>query len=137
MNTSLALHIISLVMWVGGILILTRVIHQFVKLNGDVKLLAAISKKIYFGWILSGCALAILTGLYQISVNGAKHYFSQGWFHGKLTLVIILIIITGILFPIVKKLSDNITPSAGKIMGLHGSTGLILILAVFATLLGR
>ena len=47
MNASLALHIISLVMWIGGILILTRVIHQFVKLNGDVTLLSAISKKIY------------------------------------------------------------------------------------------
>lgn len=137
MNASLALHIISLVMWIGGILILTRVIHQFVKLNGDVTLLSAISKKIYFGWIISGFVLALITGIYQISFRGADYYFSKGWFHGKLTLIIILAIVTGLLFPIVKNLEKSKLPSPGKIMGLHGTTGLILILAVFATMLGR
>ncbi len=133
MKISIALHLIALVGWVGGLLILTRVIQQAVKLGANLKVLAPISKRIYYGWILPGFALSLITGLYQLIRGGAAFYMKQGWFHGKLTLVILLVIVTFMLMPVIKGLEAGRVPTSGKMMTLHGLTGLILILIVFET----
>jgi putative membrane protein len=134
MNISLAVHIISLVMWIGGVLILTRAMHLFAKEGGDLKILQLISNKVYFGWILPGLLLSVGTGVYQLISRGVAFYMKQGWFHAKLTLVLVLIAATVALFFAVKDIRAGIMPKPSRVMGIHGIAGLVLITVVFLTL---
>lgn len=132
LNISLALHIVGIVMWTGSLIVASRIIALGVNSANDNS--AAWLKKIFYGWTLAGLALVTLTGLYQLMVGGGPGvYFEQGWFHGKVTLVIVLYIATFIFSRFLKQTQKK----ASTAMMIHGLTGLCLILIVFLTFLGR
>ena len=132
LNISLALHIIGIVMWTGSLIVASRIIALGVNSANDNS--AAWLKKIFFGWTLSGLALVTLTGFYQLMVGGGPAvYFKQGWFHGKITLVIVLYIVTFLFAGFLKQAQKK----SSTAMMIHGLTGLCLILIVFLTFLGR
>jgi putative membrane protein len=126
-------------MWMGGLMVLTR----FMKLAaaGSAAPMSAdfskMLKRIYFGFGVGGCVVTLLTGIYQLLARGMQFYMSQGWFHGKLTLVLVAIIITVVIGTLVKAVSAGRSVSAAKVGAMHGIISLILVLAVFSTILGR
>jgi len=132
LNLSLALHIIGIVMWTGSLIVASRIIALGVNNANDNS--ASWLKKIFFGWTLSGLVLVTLTGLYQLIIGGGPGvYFKQGWFHGKVTLVIVLYIVT-FLF---SRFLNQEQKKASTAMMIHGLTGLCLILIILLTFLGR
>lgn len=136
LKVSIALHIIGIVMWVGGLMILTRFLKIFTVAGDGTPALAAMVSRVFFGYVLAGFGVAVLTGLYQISYRGFGFYMSQGWFHGKLTLIVLLLVVTGLTFADVKKVKGGVTLSRGRVGALHGMVHLVLLGAVFLTLLG-
>ena len=136
-NISIALHIIGIVMWMGGLMILTR----FMKLSAEGTVSApgftAMLKRVYFGFGVGGCALTVLTGLYQLMTRGFGFYFSQGWFHGKITLVLVALVVTAVIGTLVKAVEAGRSVSKGRVIACHALMGTILLLVVFATILGR
>lgn len=137
MKFSIALHIIGLVLWVGTVLILSLSTFLIEKNNLNKKDFPVIANKLLLAGILPGFVLTLFTGLYQIFSMGFSFYMKQGWFHGKLTFLIILTIISVIFAFVIKDFKKNIWPTKGKLMAIHGSTGICFVLIVFLTILGR
>lgn len=136
MPVSLSLHIIGIVMWLGSLLILTRLLT--VCAEGQVsESLGKMSRKLYFGWTLGGLVLTLLTGLYQLIAGGIGYYMKAGWFHGKLTFLIVLLVVTVLLARPVNMVSRGENVHQKNVMALHGVTGLCLIVIVFLTMVGR
>ena len=132
LKLSLALHVIGIVMWTGSLIVASRIIALGVKSANDNS--AIWLKKIFFGWTMAGLVLVTLTGLYQLMIGGGPGvYFEQGWFHGKVTLVIILYIVTFLFSRFISQTQKK----ASTAMMIHGLTGLCLILIILLTFLGR
>jgi len=138
MKVSLALHLIGIVFWLGSLIVLTRLLSLgsdvVPKINDDLKRL---SGKVFWGFSVGGLVLSTITGLYQITSSGVGYYMKQGWFHGKLTLVILLYGVTVVTAVQVKKFQFGAALSRKTVGILHGSSSLILVIAVFLTILGR
>lgn len=129
---SIAFHIMGIVMWIGSMLICSRFIAMSINEQRDN---SAWFSKIFWGWTLPGVLITVFSGIAQLMLNGFGFYFTQGWFHAKLTLVVILLVATFLLGQII--LSDRPLKSAARPMAIHGITGLILIIVTFLTILGR
>ncbi len=137
MEVSIALHIIGIAYWNVGMMVLTNLLRRAAVANGQDATLNLVSKKTAFGVVLPGLVLSIVTGLYQLVSMGMASYFSRGWFHGKLTLVMVLLGITIYCFlklPRVATLSESMRATFLK---LHIGSALIFIVVVFLTILGR
>lgn len=137
MLISIALHIIGLTLWLGTLILISRLVAvvaaDFEKHSGLVPFLSRAFK----GYGFSGLALTLITGVYQLANRGVGFYMKQGWFHTKLTLVIVLLIVTAVLGASIAQLKRGETFSKGRGMALHGIAALCLVVIVFLTILGR
>lgn len=102
----------------------------------QAKIISA-SRAAMLGYLLPGALITTISGLYQISINGAAYYFKQGWFHGKLTGVIVLFIATGLLFAEVRRVSQGLDVRTARLAMVHGIAGLSFLANVFLTILMR
>lgn len=132
MNYSIAFHVIGICFWMGGLLILTRVMAVN---DGASQTLAKSVKRLWLGYALPGFILVLLSGLYQLNYRGFAYYFGpgQGWFHMKLTAVIVLAIITGLVWREVSRFQAGGVPNKKLLGALHGISALLLVLLVFLT----
>ncbi len=132
LKISIALHIIGFIMWTGSLLISSRIIALSAK-NNQLASISAWSKKIVFGWMLPGLVITVLTGTYQLMSKGMGYYMTQGWFHGKLTLAIILFVASILMIKVVKSPQAN-----SKLpMVIHGIAGICMFLIVFLTVINK
>lgn len=132
---SVAIHIIGIVMWLGGLLVLTRLFKLFTLGHSGLQQVSGMMSRIFFGYVILGTVLTVCTGLYQLSYSGVAAYMSQGWFHGKLTLVLILLVVTAICFQYLRRIQKGATLSRGMVGALHGVVGLTLLVGVFITVI--
>jgi uncharacterized membrane protein len=137
MKFSLALHLVGIIMWLGGLLMVTRFMALTCcdqKPAGDV---AAAVKKLFFGWVMGGLALATATGLYQVLSVGLSVYMKQGWFHGKLTLIIALMVVSILTLIQVKQVAGGQSVAKSKIMAFHGIAGICMLGIIVLTMVAR
>lgn len=137
MNLSLAIHIIGIVAWVGGLLILTRVMTIFSQPLSDREAILQICKRLFWGWCVGGLAVATVTGTIQILIRGIGFYMAQGWFHAKLTFVIALLVATFGVGLQMKRATSGATLKRGTVMAFHGVAGASMIAITLLTFLGR
>ena len=138
MKISIAIHLVGIVFWIGGVLLLPRIMKALVDAPQAAAALAPALKKVFFGFIVPGIVMVILTGVFQFFVGGGFGlYMKQGWFHGKLTFVILLLVATALLFGEVSKVISGGSPSRAKLGAIHGITALSLVAIVFLTIIGR
>lgn len=142
MAVSLAFHIVGMIMWVGALLIMTRMLRGFAEnpssTFGDQGLpLRAVIKRTWVGFGLGGMGLSLISGTFQLLNRGMSFYMSQGWFHGKLTFIVILLVVTLIVHRNVLSVANGGGVTRKTIGMLHGLSGLSFILIVFLTILGR
>ncbi len=87
----LALHVFSLLFWVGSLVSITRVLAAAVGETDAVRQrLASAARKIYRAVASPWMGIATLTGVGMI-VEQRGLYFRFGWFHGKLTVAIVML----------------------------------------------
>lgn len=137
MRISLAFHVIGMIFWVGALMIIPTFLRS-VKMGVDpqAKIVSA-ARSAMLGYLLPGALITTISGLYQISINGAAYYFKQGWFHGKLTGVVILFIATGLLFAEIRRLSQGLDVRTARLGMIHGIAGLAFLANIFLTILMR
>lgn len=138
MTLSLAIHIIGIVLWLGGVLIATLFANIMLKAGdkaGEAWPMAA--SKIFWSFAVSGLVVTTLTGLYQLMTRGMAFYMKQGWFHGKLTLLIALFVVTVLVGRDLSRVKNGQPIERKKIMMLHGIAGIIFVAVVMLTMLGR
>lgn len=84
-------------------------------------------------YTMFGMLLTLVTGVYQLVTMGMSSYMKQGWFHGKLTLVIVAIVAT-LMFPKAANALKGVGAASRTAMTIHGIVGLILIIVVTLTI---
>ena len=87
-----ALHIIALVCWFAGLFYLPRlfVYHAMSEDEASRERFCVMERKLYRGIMLPSMVATLVFGIALLSLN-AGAYFSQGWMHAKLALVVLLI----------------------------------------------
>ena len=137
MAISFTFHMVGVVFWLGGIIFLTRIMKLLdqdrIADDGLVRLV----RVSWNGFVLPGAALLVASGLYQLLYTGLGHFMKQGWFHGKLTLVLILVVLTVIVALEVGKVGRKVPPSRMKLSVCHGGVSAILVLVIALTYFGR
>lgn len=141
MAYSLAIHVVGIVFWVGGLLVLTRMLKlssvEGALPDGARTEVAKMVKRSYFGLVIAGVVLSLVTGVYQILERGIGFYMAQGWFHGKLTLVIVLLVVTAVFGVQVRNAASGKPVKPGLVGMMHGLTSGILLVVALLTLVGR
>ena len=130
----LTLHLIGITLWVGGMLLLTRMLRWMLSTNAFDERARLFIKRLYLCYLLPGAGLTLAAGILQLVTVGIPFYMQQGWFHAKLTFVIVLLVSTALLG---RDLSIPGRLSAGRALVYHGITGATLLAAVALTLFGR
>ena len=137
MQWSFALHIIGIIFWLGGLLILTRFARVSSEPGAMSQQFRAIMRKSWFVYVIQGMVFTLLTGLFQLFAGGGPgFYFKQGWFHGKVTLVFVLIAATVMLGMEIKRISDSLPANPNRlrmiqILTIVSMLGIVLLTKVF------
>lgn len=137
MKISIAFHLVGMIMWLGALLVTTRFMRVFAAGEAMPDTLRAILKRTWFGFGIGGAVVAVASGLSQLFLGGVSVYMAQGWFHGKLTFVIVLLVVTALVHVTVLGVAAGGSVTKKRAGILHGLTGLSLIVIVFLTILGR
>lgn len=133
------LHIIGLILWLGGIITLARLCGHHASLEDAAarKALIPFEKKSYLISVLPGFLLALVTGIIMLvsKAGGMAHYFApeSPWgltFHIKLTIILVLIVLDQLVAAKMRKLHAEDEGSRGFFMATHGIIGLLMIITV-------
>ncbi len=106
-----AFHLFGLVAWLGGLLFLTNLLAKAsVEADSNVKTrIFALARRFYFTAALPGLAITLIMGILLIvdSIQNADpelgSVFKQGWFHGKLLAVIVLLAVDFMVMKAIQK----------------------------------
>ena len=87
-----ALHIIAVVCWFAGLFYLPRlfVYHAMSEDSTSRERFCVMERKLYRGIMNPSMIATLLLGFGLIATNPG-YYFSQGWMHAKLALVLLLV----------------------------------------------
>lgn len=102
-----ALHVISIIAWMAGILYLPRfyVYHTEVSHGSETdKLLQKMERRLLRVIINPAMVLTFVSGI-TLAVTG--HYYLDGWFHIKMLFVLIMLTIHGLLAKYRKDFINN------------------------------
>jgi uncharacterized membrane protein len=132
----LSLHIVGLILWMGGLFMLTRHVGMHVEQpNGPQEPLKVYESKSYYMGVLPGFLLTLATGLYALIQNPAIYMKADGvWgatFHAKLTLVFVLIVADQLFHLRMRRFHHKGDGSRKLFMAIHGIVGLCFIVIVF------
>ena len=138
MRISLALHIIGIVFWLGGLILLPRVMKGVEGIPQPGASLPMQLKRVFFGFVLGGFGLSLVSGVYQFFLGGGfAVYMKHGWFHGKLTLVAVLLAATLFLAMEIKKGARGEAYNQGRLLAIHAASASSLFIIVFLTFMLR
>jgi uncharacterized membrane protein len=139
---SLAIHILGIIFWVGGIICLSRVLRIFVSSNaaalgaaGDGVVGSA--RALWKGFVLGGMLVVLASGVGNIVVGAGAAYFQQGWFHTKLTLVVGLIALTVFTGLQMARLARGELLKRSHLAMIHGGASALVLFILLITYLGR
>ena len=86
-----AFHIVAMVAWFAGLFYLPRLFVYHADAHDKISLerFKIMERRLYYGITWPSAVVTTLLGLLLISYN-PSYYFKAGWFHAKLTLVVLL-----------------------------------------------
>jgi protoporphyrinogen IX oxidase len=125
---TLVFHIIGLVFWLGGLLVVTRVlaIHTEETSVETRATLSLLETRLFKGFTHPGAALMLITGIMLVSHD--PYYLRQHWLHAKLLLVAILIVLDLRLYFRARAFqAGKIQLTRGECMGMHGVIALVFV----------
>src|SRR3954468_19364438 len=117
-------HFLFLFIWVGSLLSLNCLLGYFSQEKKDPRL-----RSMYFFVDLPSMVVAVICGIFLFILKGA--HFNEGWFHMKLTFIILLVITDIITGRTICRLKDG-EGKKFKFKILHGLTILFLIGILFS-----
>jgi len=134
-------HVLGVVIYVGGLMALTRLLGHAVRFE-DARSRAdayRIFQRMHKFANLIGLVLLLVTGIWLIVWDPAgKSYLKQGYFHMKLTAIVIL---AGCDIAFTRKLmrlrGEGPQPPAAFFRIMHGVVGLALLIVLAALFLVR
>lgn len=88
-----AFHIISVIAWMAGMLYLPRlyVYHSGITIHSETSELFKTMERRLLRYIINPAMIAAWSfGIWLASLVGFHNIFAEGWFHAKLTLLVLL-----------------------------------------------
>ncbi len=136
---TLLFHIVGLVFWIGGLLVVTSLLGQHSE-EDSVEGRGALERaamRILNGMANPGAIISIVTGF--ILVSGRASYYAHAlWFQAKAILVVCMIVLHGITYLRARRLvSAELLVPRKSWMVLHGAISLVFFLILICVLLGR
>ncbi len=136
---TLVFHILGLVFWIGGLLIVTNLLAQHTQEASPEarQALGRLEMKLLRGMANPGALLTVITGLMLIFLN-RSYYLRAGWLHAKLALVAVLLGLHWVVFSRTKSfVVGRIELQRRDCMTLHGAIALIFLGILILVLPGQ
>ncbi|MBI5136003.1 MAG: CopD family protein [Nitrospirae bacterium] len=124
----LTFHLLGMVLWTGGLLTISRMAAYHTAEAPEVQpRLAWVEGRMYWLVAIPGAVITVVTAAGLVASSPAD-YTDQGWFHGKMVLVGLLIGLNALLHVKLGALKAH-PESARKALfsAVHGTIGLTLI----------
>ena len=130
-SLALAAHLIGVILWIGG----GAVAATIAAAAGGDKAIIGIARKAAMQWSTPGLLLAWAGGLTILIPAFTETYASMGWMHAKLTLLLALSGVHGVLSAKLRKAASGEKPaSAGLLNGfaiaMVAGAAIVVFLAV-------
>jgi len=92
-------HVLGVIGYAGGVLAVSRLLVLVARSEPSLRAsAAALGRRVYLSLVLPAAVLLFGSGIYLLVADPAgKGYMKQGYFHMKLTLVLILMIVDHLL----------------------------------------
>ena len=132
-------HVLGLVFWVGGLLVTSMALTRHTQeASADARQALARLERIYLrGLADPGALLTILAGVSLIMTN-SSYYLHAPWLHIKLTFVLLLVGLHGIVAVRTKRFSTGrITMQRSEARLLVVATLFLFLSILIATLVGQ
>lgn len=127
---SLVLHLVGVVLWMGGLMAMSRALVLMAKRPGPGRpVLAELAGRLNILAVL-GLLLSLGSGLYQLSLWPSGAFATTRWMHHKLTALIAVAVVHGLLFRLQRRWQgqgETVELARGQAAALHGIVGLLLI----------
>jgi uncharacterized integral membrane protein (TIGR00701 family) len=124
----LTFHLLGVILWAGGLLGISRMAAYHTAEAAEIKpRFAWVEWRMYWLVAIPGAVITLITAAGILSVSPVD-YSEQGWFHGKMMLVGLLIGLNAMLHIKLKALTVN--PDGVKkavFSAVHGTIGLTII----------
>ncbi|EAQ67474.1 hypothetical protein MED121_16144 [Marinomonas sp. MED121] len=87
-----AFHLVAMVSWFAGLFYLPRIFvyHADAKDTISNERFKIMERKLYRGIMTPAAVVTLALGIWLVSFN-PEYYMKSGWFHAKLTLVVVLL----------------------------------------------
>ena len=105
-----AFHLVGIVLWFGALLQVTRLLKTRARSPESTwETLHAIERRTQLFVGFPGLFLTVLTGLTLLfhHPEGTANFMKHGWFHAKLTAVIIAIVVDVLVFVTIRQSSQS------------------------------
>ncbi|MEP5759749.1 MAG: protoporphyrinogen oxidase HemJ [Litoreibacter sp.] len=132
-----SIHVISIIAWMAGMLYLPRlfVYHVDAEVGSDKsKTFKVMERRLLKAIINPAMISAWIFGLWAAYEIGA---FSQGWFHAKLTLVILMSAAHGYLSRCVKRFSRDENKKSAKFYRILNEVPTVLMIFIVILVIGK
>jgi protoporphyrinogen IX oxidase len=132
-----ALHVISIIAWMAGMLYLPRlfVYHADAAVGSDKsETFKVMERRLLKAIINPAMVAAWVFGLWLAYEIGA---FSQGWFHAKLTLVLLMSAVHGYLSRCVKRFARDENKNSAKFYRVLNEVPTVLMIFIVILVIGK
>jgi putative membrane protein len=131
-----ALHLVGAILWVGGVAFVGILALAAATADIESQKLARIARVGVLARVTVGMGLAWVAGLLILVPSFRDVYARAGWMHAKLTLILVVSALTGVLSGHLRKAAQGSVPlSPGKVRGLSSAVLAIATLIVFLAIL--
>ena len=121
-------HVLGIILWAGGLLAISRMAAYHVAEAASVQpRFAWVEWRMYWLVTVPGAVITLVTAA-GLLATGPLDYGTLGWFHAKMALVGLLVILHAVLHVKLKALRDR--PGDAKkavFSAVHGTIGLTII----------
>lgn len=137
LDWALVFHVLGVVFWLGGLLILTHVLAVDAEATSDEthQVLGRLEANLFKGIVHPGAAIVILSGLVMIMTN-PHYYLNATWLRLKLVMVAVLIILDLITYRRMQAFkTGRVKIQRKQCMALHGGIALVFIVILILVLI--
>ncbi|MBI4442205.1 MAG: CopD family protein [Acidobacteria bacterium] len=124
----IVIHLLGMVLWVGGLLVATLILASHAVESGAAAAaaLTRAEQKVFRGFIHPGAAISVLTGL--LLILSGPFYMQAGWFHVKLFLAVILVVLDLRIFFRAKAFyAGNLQLTRGECIASHAAVAVVFL----------
>jgi putative membrane protein len=123
-----ALHVLAVISWMAGMLYLPRLFVYHVSATGETsETFKTMERRLLKAIMTPAMIVTWLTGLYLAYAEG---FFRDGWLHAKLTLVIIMSGVHGLLSARVRAFAEDRNKSSGTFYRVLNEVPTVLLIGI-------